>query len=91
MSRSEDQICRMTGFLHEAPGARCGAKTGGAVCGHTNMAHTIGGGHQRVANDECQLCRLEFLNGKLEDLVEQYTATINRSPEGQLGETREPH
>jgi hypothetical protein len=85
LSRSEDQICRMTGFLHEAPGAPCG------VCGHTNMVHTIGGGHQRVTNDECQLCRLEFLNGRLEDLVEQYTATINRSPEGQLGKTREPH
>lgn len=71
----------MTGFGNQIPGKICGASTAGFSCGHTNMVHTVSGTHNQVANDECQLCRLEFLNGKLEALVEQYTARIAESPD----------
>lgn len=71
----------MTGFGNEIPGKMCGASTAGLFCGHTNMVHTVSSTHNQVANDECQLCRLEFLNGKLEALVELYTARIAESPD----------
>jgi ribosomal protein S27E len=80
--RSEDDICRARGFWTEVPGARC------PTCGHTNLVHSVAG--TTVANDECQLCRIEFLTTRLEELVARYEVVNGltlQPPDEPLGRT----
>jgi hypothetical protein len=76
IARTEAEICENRSFGHAAPGARC------EVCSHTNLVHSISVIGASTPNDECMLCRLEFLNGKLERLVERYETTLAKVDRG---------
>lgn len=64
--RTEDEICRAPIPMTAHIGSAC------EMCGHTTLVHNSAI-HNRAAHGECPLCRLEFLMGNLEELVETYT------------------
>jgi hypothetical protein len=65
-ARTEQDICRQSVSMNDVPGARCSNPR----CHHTNLVHTDG---------ECALCRMEFLNTRLEVLVERYETLLTES------------
>lgn len=64
--RTEDQICANTSFGADKVGAACSS------CGHTNLVHEVSTVGSETLNHECQLCRLEFLIGKLPGMIQHY-------------------